>query len=509
MDVWKKAEKDIIFHKNKINIIENCVDRYAKQNPKKLAFVFENEKGKIKKYSYKKLQNEVNKFANLLNKLRIKKKSRIFIFLPKIPELYIGFLGIIKQGSIVIPLFESFQTQGLELRLKRGNAEVIITNKKLLKRLKHKIKGMKTIIVDSGKYKTLIKKSSENFKAVLKNKKETALMLFTSSTAGTPVAGIELSHYGIVQQHFTGKSILNLKKNDRYWCTAHPGWVTGGIYGIITPLSIGCTSYIYTPHFSARKWINFLKKHKISIVYTAPTALRLLKYNIKKSDLKYIKNIFSVGESLTKTTFDFYKKLGVEINDTYWQTETGAIVIANSPFLNKKPGSMGKAIPGIQAKIEKGEIILKKGWPAMMTGIYRHQKMYKNYFKNNWFYTKDLAEKDRQGYFFFKGRHDDIIKTSGERVSPIEIESELMRHPAVKETVIIGIPNKIKGSIIKAFIVLNSNFKPSKKLKQELTMFVKKNYAGHSYPKQIQFIHKMPKTNSGKIIRSKLKNYRI
>lgn len=509
MDVWKKAEKDIVFHKNKLNIIESCVDRHARQNPEKLAFVFENERGKIKEYSYKELQNEVNKFANLLNKLGIKKKSHIFIFLPKIPELYISFLAIIKHGSIVVPLFESFQTQGLELRLKRGNADVLITNKELLKRLKHKIKGMKIIIVDSSKYKKLIKKSSKNFKAVLKNKKETAVMLFTSSTAGTPVAGIELSHYSIVQQNFTGKIVLNLKEDDRYWCTAHPGWVTGSVYGIIVPLSIGCTNYVYTPHFKARKWINFLKKHKISVVYTAPTALRLLKSYIKKNDLKYLKNIFSVGEHLHKTTFNFYKKLGIEINDTYWQTETGAIVIANLPNMNKRLGSMGKAIPGIKAKIKRGEIILKKGWPAMMTGIYRHKKMYKSYFRNGWFYTKDLAEKDKQGYFFFKGRRDDIIKTSGERVSPIEIESALMKHSAIKEVAVIGIPDKIRGNIIKAFVVLNKNFKPSKKLKQELMIFVKRNYAGHSYPKQIQFIQKLPKTNSGKIIRSKLKNYRI
>jgi len=490
MNIWKKAEKDIIIHKNKLNIIASCIDRHAKNTPNKLALIINK-----KKYTYKKLQEEVNKFSNYL---KLKNNSRVFIFLPKVPELYISFLSIIQQGAIAIPLFEAFQTDGLELRLKKGDANVLITNKQLKKRLKQKIKGLKVITIDK------IKSKNKKFKTVLKNKYDTALMIFTSSTAGTPVAGIQIPHYGLVQQHFTAKLVLDLKPNDHYWCTAHPGWVTGSIYGIIAPLSIGCTNYILTEHFNSKKWIDFIKNNKISVIYTAPTALRLLKPDIKNSDLKIVRNLCSVGEALTKTTFDHYKKLGITINDTYWQTETGAIVIANWPKLKKKPGSIGKPI-GVKAKIKNKTITLKPKWPSMMTGVYKHPKMYKSYFKNGWFLTKDLAKKDKDNYFFFEAREDDIIKSSGERISPIEIESVLMKHKAVKEVAVIGVPDQIKGHILKAFIILNKNIIPSEKLKEELSLFVKNNYAGHSYPKIIQFVKNLPKTNSGKIIRMKLR----
>jgi len=327
-------------------------------------------------------------------------------------------------------------------------------------------------------------------------------MIFTSSTAGTPVAGIEISHYALVQQYFTAEFALGLNKDSNYWCTAHPGWVTGSIYGIIAPLSIGCSIFILEQHFDAKKWIEFANNNKINILYTAPTALRLLKPVIKKQDLKFVEKINSVGEALTKATFDFYNDLGIKITDTYWQTETGAIVIANTEH---KYASMGKPIPGITAEIKDNAIALKPDFPSLMTGIYKHPKMFDSYFKDNWFKTNDNATLEN-GYFFFIGRGDDIIKTSGERVSPIEIESILMKHKSVHEAAVIGVPDKIKGSILKAFIVLNSNIKQTKELKEELSMFVKENYAGHSYPKQIQFIESLPKTNSGKIIRMELRN---
>ena len=502
---WKKQENQIIFHNNKLNIIESCVDRHALENPKKLVLLFENEKGKVKKYSYKELQEQVNQFSNYLNSLKIKKSSRVFIFLPKCPELYISFLGTIKHGSIAAPLFEAFQKQGLELRLKKGDADVLITNKELSKRIPKNIKihSLKhIIIIDKENYKKNIKKQSKEFKPVLKNKKDTSLMIFTSSTAGTPVAGVEIPHYGLVQQDFTGQYALGLNKNSNYWCTAHPGWVTGSVYGIISPLSIGCSIYIYEGHFDAKKWINFMKKYKISEIYTAPTALRMLKNNIKKKDFKFVRHLGSVGEALTYSTFEFYKKLGIKITDTYWQTETGAIVIANTEHKEK---SMGKAIPGIKAKIKNKTIALNPGWPAMMTGIYKHPQMYKSYFKNNWFRTNDTAKK-RGKYFYFIGRGDDIIKVSGERISPIEIESILEKNKAVREAAVIGIPDKIKGNILKAFVVLNKNIKPNESLKKQLSFFVKKNYAGHSYPKEIEFVDSLPKTNSGKIIRMKLRS---
>lgn len=507
--VWKEAEKNIILHGDKINIIESCVDRHAEKNPEKLAFVFENN-GKRKEFSYGKLLEQVNRFSNLLEKLKVKNNSRVFIFLPKVQEMYFSVLGTIKQGSIAAPLFEAFQKDGLELRLRRGQADVLVTNRELAERIPKNIKKIvpslkHVLIVDSEEYRNEIGKMSSSFSSVLKNKKDTSVMIFTSSTAGTPVAGIMIPHYGLVQQDFTARLVLDLKKDDNYWCTAHPGWVTGTVYGILAPLSVGCTNYVLESHFDSKEWIDFMKRNKISVIYTAPTALRMLKSDLKKADLSNVRNISSVGEALTSGLFEIYKKLGIEINDTYWQTETGAIVIASLPGERKKPGSMGKPVPGIDARITDKVITLVPGWPAMMTSIYKHKKMYKDYFKKGLFFTNDLARKDKDGYFFFEARKDDIIKVSGERISPVEIEGFLIKNKAVKEAAIIGIPDKVKGSVLKAFIVLEKNVPASESMKKELSMFVKSNYAGHAYPKVIEFVKSLPKTNSGKIIRAELR----
>ena len=494
---WKKQEKKIIIHAGNMNAVESCVDRHARENPNKLAFVFQDEKGKQEKITYKELEEKVNKFANLLSKFG--KNRRVFLFLPKIPEMYTGFLAVIKSGNIACPLFEAFQTQGLELRLERGDADILVTNSELLKRLKHKRK-MKIINIDSLEFKKQIKKQKEEFKPVIKNKQETMLMIFTSSTAGTPVAGIEIPHYALVQQHYTAEQVLQLNSEENYWCTAHPAWITGAVYGILAPLSVGCTTFILEGRFQENIWINFLKENKISILYTAPTALKMLREKIKNHDLEKVKEIFSVGEALPWSLVEDYKDKGKFIIDTYWQTETGSIIIAN---IDKIPRSIGKPI-AVNAKIKDEMIVIEKSWPSMMTGIYKHNKMYKSYFSGKLFKTNDRAIQKGK-YFYFQGRKDDIIKTSGERVSPLEIENILLKHKSVKESAVIGIPDKTRGSIIKAFIVLQDNVTSSEQLKQEISDFVKNNYAGHSYPKVIEFIKELPKGNSGKIIRSELK----
>ncbi|MFW5846896.1 MAG: AMP-binding protein [Nanoarchaeota archaeon] len=497
---WKKIQKKegIVFHKNKLNIIET-IEKQAQKNPNKTAIVFQSQEknNKIQKLTYQELIKKTNQFANYLKQQDIKPNSRIFIFLPKTIDYYYLFLGIIKAGSIPCPIFEAFQEQGLYLRLDRGDANLVITNSILSKKL-HKNK-YKTLIINK-KFKQELNKKNVDFKPVLKNKKDTCIMIFTSSTAGTPVAGIQIPHQAIIQWKYTGKKVLKLNKNTRYFCSAHPAWITGSVYSIITPLTIGCTIYNISGRFNPLNWIKFFKENKIQIIYTAPTVLRLLKNKAKKPDFKHVKYIFSVGEALQQSIVDYYKKFDVKIIDTYWQTETGAIVIAN---INQEPGSLGQEI-NVKTKTRNNMILIKKPWPAMMTGIYKHKKMYNQYFSGKEFKTFDLAKK-KNNNFYFSGRKDDIIKTSGERVSPIEIENVLLKHPSVKETAVIGIPDKTLGEIIKAFVVLDSKFKKSSNLKKQLSSFVKKNYAGHSYPKEIEFIDKLPKGNSGKIIKDKLK----
>lgn len=491
---WIKLEKEI-FPKEKINLINEIEKNTG------IALHFQDELGNIKEFSYSGLIEKINEFANLLKNEGVKKGDRVGLFLPKCPEIYFGFLAAIKLGAIAVPLFEAFQTDGLELRLNRGEVNYLFTTTELSERLKNKPASLKkTFVIDSGPFRAELEKQSKDFESVLVNKKDTAMMIFTSSTAGTPVAGIEIPHLGLVQWIYTAKEVLGLQEESKYWCTAHPAWVTGAIYGVVAPLALGCEVYSIGGRFQAKEWKEFLIKNKITNIYTAPTALKMLKDDLKKQDLNQIKRICSVGEALPWSLAEFYEKLGVKIIDTYWQTEIGAIVVANLDFKKK---ALGKAI-GVDIQVKDGMMIIKTPWPAMMTGIYNHEQMFKDYFEGDLFKTNDLAE-EKEEYFYFSGRKDDIIKTSGERVSPLEIENILLKHLAVKESAVIGIPDKEKGQIIKAFVVLRENKIPDANLKNELSQFVKNNYAGHAYPKVIEFVDSLPKNNAGKIMRLKLR----
>ncbi len=504
---WKEHEKDVVIHANgKMNIVDS-MERFASDSEMKsrIALSFEDENGKVEKYSYSELFGKVNQFANLLKEKGVKRGNKVAIFLGKCPEVYFCFLGAIKTGAIAMPLFEAFQSDGLELRLERGDVKFLVTNKELCERynkIEHKIKTVKEIfIIDSSDFKKSLSKQKKEFDAVLLDKMETCLMMFTSSTAGTPVAGIELPHYGLVQQVYTAKKVLLLEKGENYWCTAHPAWVTGAIYGVVAPLAIGASVFVIGGRFDSKSWIKFMKKNSISKVYTAPTVLRLIKQDVHKGDFKQVKRLCSVGEALPQAIVDIYHKKGIDIVDTYWQTEIGSIVIAN---IHSKKGALGEAI-GVNIAIRDGMMIIEKPWPSMMTGIYKHEKMYKDYSDGKWFKTNDLATKDKNGYFYFSGRKDDMIKTSGERVSPLEIENILLKNSVVREVAVIGIPDEVRGSIIKAFVVLNEGIEASDKLKEELSLFVKSRYAGHAYPKIVEFVKSLPKNNAGKIVRMKLR----
>lgn len=490
---WSKLEEEYKIPRDKFNVYQ-LIEKKVVEQKNSLALHFEYENGKKEEFSYFELDKKVNQFAFIFSKYGIKKGSRVAIFLPKCPEIYFSILATIKLGAIAIPLFEAFQKDGLKLRLEKADANFLITNKELFKRYE-KIKTIKKVfIVNSKNFKNSLKEKNVETKIV--EKKAPCFMIFTSSTAGTPVAGILLPHQGAVQWLYTGKIVLDLSKEKKYFCSAHPAWVTGSIYGVLTPFLLGASVFSIEGRFDSVRWKNFLLKNKISHVYTAPTVFRLLKNEIKKEDLKYIKRICSVGEALPLSLVEHYEKLGVKIIDSYWQTEIGAIAIANIDF---KKGSMGKAI-NLDIKTIENEIVIKKPWPALMVGIWKHKKMFESYFKKDLFFTKDLAKKEKE-CFYFIGRKDDIIKTSGERVSPLEIENVLLKLKEVKECAVVGVPDELKGSVLKAFIVLNKEIKESEGLKDKIIEFVKKNYAGHSYPKIIEFVKELPKGNSGKILR--------
>lgn len=525
---WGEVKDEIEWFDTKLNAAYNAVDRHVKKHGNKIALYWEGE-NKTEKYTFSKLSELSNKFANVLTRLGIKKGDRVFIFLPRIPALYISFLGILKTGAIAGTMFAAFGPQGIKDRLQDSGAKVLITDSELKKRvyeIRNELPKLKHLIIvgetekEEISYEEEMKKASPEFEIEKTSPKDYAFMLYTSGTTGKP-KGVVHVHQSIIQEHITAKWVLDLHEDDIYWCTADPGWVTGVAYGILGPWSNTITSVVFEGRFDAEKWYSILEKYKISVWYTAPTAIRMLMAAgdelPKKYDLSNLRHICSVGEPLNPEAIRWGMKVfNLPIHDNWWQTETGGILIANYPSIPIKLGSMGKPLPGIKAVIvndqgnelpegKEGNLAIKSPWPSMMCDIWKNPKKYNSYFKKNWYITGDLAFKDKDNYFWFVGRADDIIKTAGERIGPFEVESALVDHPAIVEAGVIGKPDPMRGEIVKAFVVLKKDYKPSKELEEEIKEFVKKRLAGHAYPREISFVESLPKTRSGKVVRRLLK----
>ena len=536
---WREAEGELDwFAKKKLNAAYNSVDRHLKTWRKnKVALYWEGEDASEKKFTFEELSETSNQYANYLKDLGVKRGDRVFIFLPRIPEFYLSFLGILKIGAIAGTLFSAFQEKALFDRLENSQAKILVTNQELklrVDKIRKKLKNLKEIVVvDEPEFQKKAALCPNAFKISQMAPTDAAFMLYTSGTTGKP-KGVVHQHLSILQEHLTAKWVLDMHDEDTYWCTADPGWVTGIAYEILGSWSNGVAAVIYEGRFNPQRWYEILEKYRITIWYTAPTAIRMLMAAgselIKTYDLSHLRHLASVGEPLNPEAIRWgLKVFKLPFHDNWWQTETGAICIANYPVLPIKPGSMGKPVPGIEAAVvdesgsvlplgQMGNLVLKPGWPSMMRKIWRRPKKYKSYFikglvshergakrRVEWYFTGDLAYKDKDGYFWFVGRADDIIKTGGERVGPFEVESALIEHPAVAEAGVIGKPDPLRGEIIKAFITLKPKVKPTKKLKEEIAQFVKKHLAGHAYPREIEFIDRLPKTRSGKIARRVLK----
>lgn len=531
---WRDHYGEVEWFKGgKINAAYNAVTRWAARDGEKTALYWEGEgkkgeKGKTRKLSFGELERESNKFANVLKKQGVRKGERVFIFLPRIPETYICFLGILKTGAIAGTLFQAFGQEALKDRLKNSGAKLLITDMELKKRVglvRKELPQLKKMMVvgRAGRgelsYSREMAKASERFKIKEMRPNEGAFVIYTSGTTGKP-KGVVHTHFSILQQHLTAKWVLDLKEEDIYWCTADPGWVTGVSYGILGNWSNRTCSFVYGGRFSAERWYKLIEKYKITVWYTAPTAIRMLMREGKGAagsyDLSSLRHLCSVGEPLNPEAIWW----GLEVfklpfHDNWWQTETGGICIANYPGMKIKPGSMGKPFPGVEAAVidaegrritsKEGDLALKPGWPAMMKGIWGNKKKYKSYFKRGWYIPGDRVLVDKEGYFWFIGRADDIIKTRGERVGPFEVESVLVEHPGIVEAGVIGKPDPLLGERIKAFVVLVKGYKPKKDFLEEIQQWVKKRLAGHAYPKEIEIRESLPKTRSGKIMRRVLK----
>ncbi len=521
-----------------INIAHEAIDRHANSNSANtVALRWVRKDKSFEDFTYIDLKVRTSRFANVLEKLGIQKGDGIFSLLGRVPSLYIVAMGTLKARAVFCPMFSVFGPEPAFQRLSKGKAKVLVTTTVLfenkIKQLLNRLPLLRTILlVDADRHiddkvrslSILMDEVKDDYTIKNTQPEDSALLHFTSGTTGMPKGALHV-HRAVLTHFVTGKYVLDLHPGDVFWCTADPGWVTGTSYGIIAPLVNGVTNIVDEEEFDAARWYSILEEHRVNVWYTAPTAIRrLMRMDLKpldSYDLSALRLIHSVGEPLQAEEVVWGKKtFGMPIYDNWWQTETGGIMISNYASMKVRPGSMGKPLPGIEAAIgeveeekvylltkplEQGHLLLKVGWPSMFRAYLDEEERYKKCFKGEWYITGDLAKKDADGYYWFVGRADDIIKTSGHMVGPFEVESALMEHIAVAEAAIIGKPNAIIGELVKAFVVLESGFEANEATMLDIKGFSRKKLGPAIAPKEITFIKRLPKTKSGKILRRLLK----
>ncbi len=510
-----------------LNIAWEAVERHAQSE--RVAFRFLSAQGGQRDVSFAELARLTNRFANLLRALGIGKGDRVFVLSGRIPELYVAALGALKNGSVVAPLFSAFGPEPIATRLKLGDGKVLLTTESLYKRKVEKLRGELTslehvLLADTPEFARMMDQASDRFEIVHTAAEDMALLHFTSGTTGTPKGAVHV-HGAVLTHYVTGRYALDLHPEDVFWCTADPGWVTGTSYGIIAPLLHGVTSIVDEGDFDAARWYGILEEQKVSVWYTAPTAIRMLMkagaQMARERSYPELRFVASVGEPLNpEAVWWGLDALCLPIHDNWWQTETGGIMIANFPALDIKPGSMGLPVPGVDAEIvhrteagielvktpgTQGELALKAGWPSMFRGYLHEDDRYRKCFRDGWYLTGDLAKRDADGYYWFVGRADDVIKSAGHLIGPFEVESVLMEHPAVAEAGVIGKPDPMVGEVVKAFVSLRKDFQESESLRSEILAHARKRLGAAVAPKEIAFQASLPRTRSGKIMRRLLK----
>jgi acetyl-CoA synthetase len=522
-----------------LNIAHEAVDRHVfAGRGDKLALRWIGRDNEVRDFSYAALRAQANRFANVLVGCGITKGDRVYLLLGRSPQLYIAALGALKNGSVLSPLFSAFGPEPAKARMAIGNAKALVTTEAFYRRKvepwRKELTSLEYVFLietsdkpppDTIDLNVALAQASDTFETVWTSPEDIALLHFTSGTTGRPKGAVHV-HKAVVAHHITGQIALDLHPSDVFWCTADPGWVTGTSYGIISPLTNGSTMIVDQAEFDAERWYRILQDQKVTIWYTAPTAVRMLMKAgadfAKRFDLSKLRLMASVGEPLNPEAVVWGREaFGKPFHDNWWQTETGGIMISNYLSMDVKPGSMGRPLPGITAGIVEhvkggdvreitksmamGELALRPGWPSMMRAYLHEEERYQKCFVSGWYLTGDLAMRDSDGYFWFVGRSDDVIKSAGHLIGPFEVESALMEHPAVAEAGVIGIPDPTVGEVVKAFIALKDSFEPSAALRKELLGHARQRLGPTVAPKDIAFRQNLPKTRSGKIMRRLLK----
>jgi acetyl-CoA synthetase len=529
-----------------LNIGHEAVDRHARGAlAGKVALRWLGRHGAAD-VTYEALAASTSRFANLLGGLGIERGDRVFALTGRIPDLYTAALGTLKAGAVFSPLFAAFGPDPVRERLSLGDARVLVTTPALyrakVRGIRNELPALEHVLLagaadeiaslpDTLDLRALLAERSAAFEIPPTDPEQPALLHFTSGTTGRPKGAVHV-HEAVVAHHATGALALDLHPDDVFWCTADPGWVTGTSYGIVAPLTHGLTSVVDEADFDARRWYRTLAEQRVSVWYTAPTALRMLMRAgaelAREQDLSALRFIASVGEPLNPEAVVWGDRvLGLPIHDNWWQTETGGIMIANYAAADIRPGSMGRPLPGIDAAValrdergrvivrggapvlahpgDEGELILSAGWPSMFRGYLHDKGRYRDAFAGGWYLSGDVVRRDKDGYFWFVARGDDVIKSAGHLIGPFEVESVLMEHPAVAEAGVIGVPDAVAGERVKAFVVLNRGFAPCDAQRRELLALARTRLGAAVAPKEIAFADVVPHTRSGKIMRRLLR----
>ena len=544
----------------KTNIVLNALDRHIRTwRRNKLAIIWEGENGALRTFSYHALSREVNMFANVLKSMAVTKGDRVTIYMPRIPEVVIAMLACAKIGAVHSVVYGGFSVEALHGRIEDSESKVIITadgghmNGKLVELKKIVDEALKrsaapeTVIVVRHTGKEVSMEAGRDFwyhelltlpltrsnllcETEVMDAEDPLFILYTSGTTGKPKAVVH-THGGYqVGVHATFKDVFDIKEEDRYWCTADPGWITGHSYIVYAPLMVGTTSFLYegAPAFPfPNRWWGMIEKYGINILYTTPTAIRgLMRFGHawpNRHDLSSLRLLGSVGEPINPEAWRwYYKHIGKEkcpIMDTWWQTETGMFMITPMPAMPLKPGSGTKPFPGIEVDVvkengesagpgEEGSLVIKRPWPAMLRTIYRDPDRYVDTYWSKFpgmYLAGDSARRDNDGYYWIIGRIDDVIKVSGYRLGTAELESAFVSHPAVAEAAVIGLSHEIKGTAIHAYVILRSNYAASEELREQLRQHIVHEIGPIAKPEAIEFVASLPKTRSGKIMRRVLK----
>jgi acetyl-CoA synthetase len=534
-DPWAAARSLVDGWKGGLNIAYEALDRHVLQgHGDQIAIRWLGKDDSIRELSYSELTELASRFANVLAAHGLTKGDSVFALMGRVPELYAVALGTLKAGLIFTPLFSAFGPEPIRTRMEIGKANVLVTTASIYKRKiatwRSEIPTLKLVLIvgedapdDCVALGPSMATAVPTFETVVTAPEDPALIHFTSGTTGKPKGAVHV-HNAVIYHAFSGSYALRLKPNTIYWCTADPGWVTGTTYGIISPLVNRVTMLVDEAEFDVDRWYSTIESERVEVWYSAPTAIRMMMRAGSDAAAKYdfssLVFLASVGEPLNPEAVIWSQEVfGQPFHDNWWQTETGGIMIANSPGAEVRPGSMGKPLPGIEAAIvtetedglaelgdgDIGELALRPGWPSMMRAYLNETARYQKCFRDGWYLSGDLAMRDRDGFFWFVGRADDLIKTSGHLIGPFEVESALIEHEAVAEAGVIGIPDETAGEVVKAYVTLNPGFAPNDDLEQSIRGHARKKLGPAVAPRQIVFRNTLPKTRSGKIMRRLLK----